>query len=310
MLRQLENLRIPFVYRKYFDFDALAALRALRERIRLDWERRALARNGVDSANNIKLGDGGIREIEFVVQLSQLIRGGRMPALRKRGLVEALHAERDAGLVSSPPTPSGWSPPTASCAAPSTRCNTAKTNRPICCPASLSAAPRWPPRWGWRRTPSSARWRITAPSWPRPSATPSGWRASSTSMKSGLASRPPGASRASEAAGARVLAGDGERQAATRWRADTRGFGDAADELIRRTETLLAGHRIRSLLDNSRRRVDALLPAALAAAAQTGAPQEAAIRLLDLRSKAVAQRSAYPALLAENSPDTWPASPA
>lgn len=85
--QQLESLRVPFVYRKYFDFDALAALRALRERIRQDWQRRALARNGVDSANNIKLGDGGIREIEFVVQLSQLIRGGRMPALQKRGLI-------------------------------------------------------------------------------------------------------------------------------------------------------------------------------------------------------------------------------
>ncbi|CAM3823240.1 bifunctional [glutamate--ammonia ligase]-adenylyl-L-tyrosine phosphorylase/[glutamate--ammonia-ligase] adenylyltransferase [Bordetella sputigena] len=98
-LRQMESLRQPFVYRKYFDFDALAALRALRERIRLDWERRALARNGMDSALNIKLGDGGIREIEFVVQLSQLIRGGRMPALQVRGLLAALHCERDAGLI-------------------------------------------------------------------------------------------------------------------------------------------------------------------------------------------------------------------
>ncbi|WZB75142.1 bifunctional [glutamate--ammonia ligase]-adenylyl-L-tyrosine phosphorylase/[glutamate--ammonia-ligase] adenylyltransferase [Achromobacter insuavis] len=95
--RQLESLRVPFVYRKYFDFDALAA--ALRERIRQDWQRRASARNGIDSANNIKLGDGGIREIEFVVQLAQLIRGGRMPALQQRGLLAALHAEQVAGLV-------------------------------------------------------------------------------------------------------------------------------------------------------------------------------------------------------------------
>src|SRR3546814_797899 len=85
-MEQLETLRTPFVYRKYFDFDALAALRGLRERIRLDWQRRALARNGVDTVHNIQLGDGGIREIEFVVQLSQLIRGGRMPSLQQRGL--------------------------------------------------------------------------------------------------------------------------------------------------------------------------------------------------------------------------------
>ncbi|HUG57270.1 MAG TPA: bifunctional glutamine synthetase adenylyltransferase/deadenyltransferase, partial [Candidimonas sp.] len=48
-LEQVESLRTPFVYRKYFDFDALAALRGLRERIRQDWQRRALARTGVDT---------------------------------------------------------------------------------------------------------------------------------------------------------------------------------------------------------------------------------------------------------------------
>ena len=84
-LRQLESLRVPFVYRKYLDFDALASLRSLRERIRQDWQRRALSRTGIDTTHNIKLGEGGIREIEFVVQLSQLIRGGRMPALRRAG---------------------------------------------------------------------------------------------------------------------------------------------------------------------------------------------------------------------------------
>lgn len=67
-LRLLESMRQPFVYRKYFDFDALAALRALRERIRQDWQRKALARPGLESQRNIQLGEGGIREIEFVVQ--------------------------------------------------------------------------------------------------------------------------------------------------------------------------------------------------------------------------------------------------
>ena len=75
--RDVESLRRPFVYRKYFDFDALSALRGLRERIRMDWQRRVQARKGLDTRHNIKLGEGGIREIEFVVQLTQLIRGGR-----------------------------------------------------------------------------------------------------------------------------------------------------------------------------------------------------------------------------------------
>jgi len=98
-IQDLETLRVPFVYRKYFDFDALSALRALRERIRQDWQRRAVARSNIDSHRNIKLGDGGIREIEFVVQLTQLIRGGKMPTLQQRGLLEALHAQARAGLM-------------------------------------------------------------------------------------------------------------------------------------------------------------------------------------------------------------------
>jgi len=98
--RQVETLRLPFVYRKYFDFDALAALRTLRERIREDWQRRASARTGLDAAHNIKLGEGGIREIEFIVQLNQLIRGGRMPSLQRRSLTSALEQQRKAGLFS------------------------------------------------------------------------------------------------------------------------------------------------------------------------------------------------------------------
>ena len=98
-LAQLEALRRPFVYRKYFDFDALAALRALRERIREDWNRRATQRTGIDATHNIKLGDGGIREIEFVVQLNQLIRGGRTPSLQKRNLLGALARQVSTGVI-------------------------------------------------------------------------------------------------------------------------------------------------------------------------------------------------------------------
>lgn len=96
---RLEALRVPFVYRKYLDFDAMAALRSLRSRIREDWERRALSRSGVDKTHNIKLGDGGIREIEFVVQLNQLVRGGRLPSLQQRGLHAALYKQRKAGVL-------------------------------------------------------------------------------------------------------------------------------------------------------------------------------------------------------------------
>ncbi|MFA7436929.1 bifunctional [glutamate--ammonia ligase]-adenylyl-L-tyrosine phosphorylase/[glutamate--ammonia-ligase] adenylyltransferase [Castellaniella sp.] len=96
---RLEALRRSFVYRKYLDFDALAALRELRERIRHDWQQRAHARRGVDAWHNIKLGEGGIREIEFVVQLNQLIRAGQQPSLQQRNLLAALHKQRRAGLL-------------------------------------------------------------------------------------------------------------------------------------------------------------------------------------------------------------------
>ncbi len=67
----------PFVFRKYLDFDAYAALRDLHRQIREEVARR-------DRRNDIKLGPGGIREIEFIVQVFQLIRGGREPSLQER----------------------------------------------------------------------------------------------------------------------------------------------------------------------------------------------------------------------------------
>lgn len=97
--QRLEQLRVPFVYRKYFDFDALAALRELRERIRQDWERKVVAKDSLESTHNIKLGDGGIREIEFVVQLNQLIRGGRWPSLQQQNLHAAVHAQVQADVM-------------------------------------------------------------------------------------------------------------------------------------------------------------------------------------------------------------------
>ena len=69
---QLEAIVAPFVYRRYLDFSALASLRDLHAQIRHEVQRR-------DIADNIKIGPGGIREIEFLVQVFQIIRGGREP---------------------------------------------------------------------------------------------------------------------------------------------------------------------------------------------------------------------------------------
>ncbi len=82
--RLLETLR-PFVYRRYFDYTALSGLRDMKALIDAEVARR-------DLADDLKLGAGGIREIEFTVQLQQLIRGGRDASLRVRGLLPALAA--------------------------------------------------------------------------------------------------------------------------------------------------------------------------------------------------------------------------
>ncbi len=72
--RLLRNLR-PFVYRRYLDFGSIESLREMKAMIAREVERRGLQRN-------VKLGPGGIREIEFIAQVFQLIYGGRRPVLR------------------------------------------------------------------------------------------------------------------------------------------------------------------------------------------------------------------------------------
>jgi glutamate-ammonia-ligase adenylyltransferase len=82
----------PFVFRKYLDYDAYEGLRDIHRQIREQGKRR-------DYAANVKLGAGGIREIEFIVQALQIVRGGREPALRTRGTLPALGAIAERGVM-------------------------------------------------------------------------------------------------------------------------------------------------------------------------------------------------------------------
>ncbi|TDR81989.1 bifunctional [glutamate--ammonia ligase]-adenylyl-L-tyrosine phosphorylase/[glutamate--ammonia-ligase] adenylyltransferase [Paludibacterium purpuratum] len=79
----LSELVRPFVYRKYLDYNAYGAMRELSSQIRREVARR-------DLADNIKLGPGGIREIEFIAQVFQLIRGGREKSLQLFGTRQTL----------------------------------------------------------------------------------------------------------------------------------------------------------------------------------------------------------------------------
>jgi len=82
---ELDALVTPFVFRKYLDYDAYEGLRDIHRQIREQGARR-------DAQANVKLGDGGIREIEFIVQALQIVRGGREADLRVRGTRPALAA--------------------------------------------------------------------------------------------------------------------------------------------------------------------------------------------------------------------------
>ncbi|MBS1160142.1 MAG: Glutamate-ammonia ligase adenylyltransferase [Proteobacteria bacterium] len=79
----MQKIARPFVFRKYLDFGAINAMRDLHAQIR-----REVARK--DMVDHVKLGPGGIREIEFIAQVFQLIRGGRDPALQIRPTLSVL----------------------------------------------------------------------------------------------------------------------------------------------------------------------------------------------------------------------------
>ncbi|MDO5769394.1 MAG: bifunctional [glutamate--ammonia ligase]-adenylyl-L-tyrosine phosphorylase/[glutamate--ammonia-ligase] adenylyltransferase [Psychrobacter sp.] len=85
---QLDELIKPFVFRYYVDFSAFAALREMKSLIQNQVAQR-------EDLDNIKLGAGGIRDIEFVVQAFQLIYGGRQPQLQVKPCLEAMHALLD-----------------------------------------------------------------------------------------------------------------------------------------------------------------------------------------------------------------------
>ncbi|MEE4818048.1 bifunctional [glutamate--ammonia ligase]-adenylyl-L-tyrosine phosphorylase/[glutamate--ammonia-ligase] adenylyltransferase [Pseudomonas alliivorans] len=87
----LEMLR-PFVYRRYLDFSAIEALRTMKQLIQQEVKRKGMA-------ENIKLGAGGIREVEFIAQAFQLIHGGRDLSLQQRPLFKVLKTLEGQGYL-------------------------------------------------------------------------------------------------------------------------------------------------------------------------------------------------------------------
>ncbi|EJN06407.1 bifunctional [glutamate--ammonia ligase]-adenylyl-L-tyrosine phosphorylase/[glutamate--ammonia-ligase] adenylyltransferase [Herbaspirillum sp. YR522] len=93
----LEAISHPFIFRRYLDYGSIDALRSMHAQIRAEVKRQEALHP--DRSNNVKLGRGGIREIEFASQVFQLIRGGRDPELRDRSTRATLRTLADKELL-------------------------------------------------------------------------------------------------------------------------------------------------------------------------------------------------------------------
>ncbi|MGV8805143.1 MAG: bifunctional [glutamate--ammonia ligase]-adenylyl-L-tyrosine phosphorylase/[glutamate--ammonia-ligase] adenylyltransferase [Polaromonas sp.] len=93
----LRGTVLPFVFRRYLDYNVFDALRVLHRQIREQAARRCAGHP--ERANDVKMSRGGIREIEFTVQILQVVRGGQFPELRTRPTLDALQRLAKAGLM-------------------------------------------------------------------------------------------------------------------------------------------------------------------------------------------------------------------
>ena len=237
----------PFVYRKYLDFATLAAMRGLHAEVRRDVARRELA-------GHVKLGPGGIREIEFVVQALQLVRGGREPFLAVRPTLEALARLAERRLL----------PEDAARALAESYVFLRRVEHRLqyLDDAQTHLLPE----------DESDRARIAA------MADFADWPAFSTHLEAVRAQ----VTRHFQD----VLAGPAPEIALAAWPDHPRAHA------------LRASQRYAMLPEESRRRLDQLVPALVAAAASTADPAATLARGIDL-IEAVARRAAYLALLAE-----------
>jgi glutamate-ammonia-ligase adenylyltransferase len=258
----------PFVFRKYLDYGTLAAMRSLHAEVRREVARRELA-------EHVKLGPGGIREIEFVAQALQLVRAGRDPALAVRPTLEALARLGEKSLL------------------------------PAQAVRELSAAYVFLRRTEHRLQYLDDQQRHTLPADAEDRARLAQMSdcADWETFYAQLQAHREAVQRhfqsvfaeAQAAQGPEVWQDDGDSVAGALAAA---GFRDPAQTAARLAATRRS-QRYATLPADSRRRVDALVPALAAAAAQCADPDATLARGLDL-IEAIARRAAYLALLAEH----------
>ena len=98
--RELDQLLRPFVYRRHLDYGVIASIRELHAQIQHEAGKRSSNHHG--RSRDIKLGRGGIREIEFLAQMFQLMRGGTDPRFRIRPTLEVLDLVKRQGILPAP----------------------------------------------------------------------------------------------------------------------------------------------------------------------------------------------------------------
>ncbi|QWE08394.1 bifunctional [glutamate--ammonia ligase]-adenylyl-L-tyrosine phosphorylase/[glutamate--ammonia-ligase] adenylyltransferase [Polynucleobacter ibericus] len=95
--KELDQLIRPFVYRRHLDYGVIASIRDLHAQIQAEAEKRSTGHQG--RSRDVKLGRGGIREIEFLAQMFQLMRGGTDPRFRLRPTMEVLELIKQSGIL-------------------------------------------------------------------------------------------------------------------------------------------------------------------------------------------------------------------
>ena len=95
--KELDQLIRPFVYRRHLDYGVIASIRDLHAQIQAEAEKRSSGHQG--RSRDVKLGRGGIREIEFLAQMFQLMRGGTDPRFRVRPSLEVLGLIKQCGIL-------------------------------------------------------------------------------------------------------------------------------------------------------------------------------------------------------------------
>lgn len=268
----LYELVQPFVFRKYLDYGAYQSMRDLHSQIRREVQRR-------DKLDNIKLGPGGIREIEFIGQVFQLIRGGRNKALRQRAtqiilrelgaqgtLPEEAVADLDAAYVFLRNLEHRimYLDDAQTQMLPGNEADQAR----------IAASMRFPDWASFRTALDYHREKVAR------------------HFEQVFAHSP--VDGGSEAAGDLLSLQDESGGELLR----NKGYGDA-DEVQRRLQSYTSSNKYLQMPERCRRRIDVILPALVNTAASYENPDTTLLRVLDL-IEAVSRRESYLALLAEH----------